>query len=353
MTARANFSFNSSVDDDVWHPSDAPGSYEWWYFDALADNGRDGVVVIFLDNFIFSPRYNSHGRKKKTVKEHFPAIAFFYYRNGKAVYRSINELAPESFSASRSLPHCKIGENNFKLESLPYGTGFTVAIDGPLTNNRRVKADFEWLSIESNFMPQKTSPEAGHKWNLVASRSDVTGKIVVTGKDSRETDVVNFRGTGYHDHNSDTRWMPVTVRQWQWGRAHFPNATVIFYRYAEVDSDVFMTKLFLITGGSMEKFDAEFVRGRKGRNKFGLGYPRSFTLRAGDNIELTIEQNTAIDSSFFYLRFLSNARLRMGAFEGETAAITEHLAPKALKYRWLDWLINMRIGRNGKGSFLP
>ncbi|MEJ7699617.1 MAG: hypothetical protein WKF71_08245 [Pyrinomonadaceae bacterium] len=37
----------------------------------------------------------------------------------------------------------------------------------------------------------------------------------------------------------------------------------------------------------------------------------------------------------------------------KTTGITEYLAPKVLKYRWLDWLTNMRIGRKGKGAFLP
>ena len=36
---------------------------EWWYFDALSEDGRDAVVIIFLDNFIFSPRYNSQTKR--------------------------------------------------------------------------------------------------------------------------------------------------------------------------------------------------------------------------------------------------------------------------------------------------
>ncbi|MGI9036502.1 MAG: hypothetical protein ACR2GD_10750, partial [Pyrinomonadaceae bacterium] len=68
---------------------------------------------------------------------------------------------------------------------------------------------------------------------------------------------------------------------------------------------------------------------------------------------LNVQQIKPIDQSFFYLRFLSEARLksRDGKIH-EAYAVTEHLAPKILKYRWLDWLVNMRIGRNGKGAFL-
>jgi len=31
---------------------------------------------------------------------------------------------------------------------------------------------------------------------------------------------------------------------------------------------------------------------------------------------------------------------------------TEQLAPRALRFRWLDWLTGVRIGHNGRASFL-
>ena len=51
------FAFSSCVASDIFHTNKSRKGYEWWYFDALSDDGRDGVVIIFLDNFIFSPRY--------------------------------------------------------------------------------------------------------------------------------------------------------------------------------------------------------------------------------------------------------------------------------------------------------
>src|SRR4051812_38362980 len=117
------FSFASSIKEDVWHPKTNPKAYEWWYFDALSDNGKDAVVIIFLDNFIFSPRYNkSANRNQETVvggqgpedskseiaidetnpefkiqnpKSGFPAVVFVYYRDGQPCYRAINEFSPE------------------------------------------------------------------------------------------------------------------------------------------------------------------------------------------------------------------------------------------------------------------
>ncbi len=360
------FSFTSSIKADVWQPKSNPKAFEWWYFDALSEDGRDAVVIIFLDNFIFSPRYNSANRKhnkfsdkfrkqKSQTSEHFPALAFTYYRDGKPVYRAINEFAPDDFSASSEMPSCQIGDNFFRLESAPYGTGYILSINAKLRKNCRLEAHFEWLSIESDFLPEKPiNKEDSHAWNLVVSRADVTGKISIADDKGKGVDVINFRGTGYHDHNFDNRWLPETVSEWQWGRVHFPDATAVFYRYKEIGEETATTKLFIIREGDLFDSNAVYEKQSFRRDKFGIKYPTRLRFEADDNVRLRVEQTNVIDSSFFYLRFLSEMTLTLRDGKPRKAVgITEFLAPKALKYRWLDWLINMRIGRKGKGSFLP
>lgn len=375
------FSFSSSVKDDVWHPKTAPQAYEWWYFDALSDDGSEAFVVIFLDNFIFSPRYNSYCRNQKKKlkveanrKENsqinasgkedsapasqipmFPALAFVYYRNGKPLYRAINEFTSNEFSADTEMPACRMGENSFQFESAPYGSGYLISIKANLRGKKKIEANLEWLSIESDFLPHKDFGDLKnkHSWNLVAPRSDVTGSIKVTDAKGKSLDVKHFRGTGYHDHNTDARWLPDTVRDWQWGRAHFSEATAVYYRYREHPDEQPIVKLFLIKNGEMKSFDAFYEEQKIRRSVYGVKYPKRIKIFTESGIELTINQKKPIDESFFYLRFLSEAGLKTPDSDfHEAFAITEHLAPKTLKYRWLDWLVSMRIGRNGKGSFL-
>lgn len=381
------FSFTSSVKDDVWHPQKGVKSYEWWYFDALSDDGRDGVVIIFLDNFVFSPRYNSLAAKAGLEKlesfgEDFrksdetpnigatntafnppsfvpknkvPAIAFVYYRDGKPLYRAYNEYPPEEFQASRTTPECRIGKNSFKFESAPYGSGYTLSINAKLRKNLNLEAHFEWLSVESDFTPERAlTTEESHIWNLVAPRSDVTGRITVSTDKGLSKDVVHFRGTGYHDHNLDNRWLPETVQDWQWGRAHFSDATAVFYRYKEHGNHAPITKLFVVRHGELRERDADYEEQTHARDKFGLKFPSRLRLVSADNMRLRVKQTETIDSSFFYLRFLSEMTLTLRDGKPRKAiGFSEHLAPKTLKYRWLDFLVSMRIGRNGKGSFLP
>ena len=393
--ALENFSFASSIRDDVWHSKSTTHGYEWWYFDALSDDGKDAIVIIFLDNFIFSPRYNksvqssefrvqssesqvsgqnenptdselpisnfnagneqSATRNPQSAIENVPALTFVYYRNGKPLYRAINEFAPGDFSADENFPECRIGDSSFKFESAPYGSGYSLHIKADLPRRRRLEANLEWLSIESDLLPAKNfdySP-GKHNWNMVAPRTDVTGSIKVSGANGKLTDVRHFRGTGYHDHNWDTRRLSSAVKKWQWGRAHFDDYTAVYYRYCERDCDQSLTKLFLIKDNKLEVFDARCEERKMRRNIFGVKFPKEIILTAGGGIELNIRQIKPIDESFFYLRFLSEAALKSADGEiHEAFAVTEHLAPKTLKYRWLDWLVNMRIGRNGKGSFL-
>ncbi len=91
--------FRSSIDDDVWHGDPEPGAYEWWYFDAISDDGRDALVVIFLTNFVFSPRYNrafadtSRGADATAAvrAQLFPAVSIGYYRDGRPLWRVNSE----------------------------------------------------------------------------------------------------------------------------------------------------------------------------------------------------------------------------------------------------------------------
>ena len=374
-----NFSFSSSIAADVWHPKKDAKAYEWWYFDALSDDGSEALVIIFLDNFIFSPRYNKREfdnsassvggnfrnrirqslfnpkSKIQNPKSKFPAVAFVYYRNGKPLYRAINEFSEKDFAASTEKPECVIGDCSFKYETAPYGSGYLISINAKLSRDRRLEAHFEWLSIEADYAPEKCAPtESSHCWNLVAPRSDVSGKISVSDKKGKSIDVRNFRGTGYHDHNLDNRWLPETVKDWHWGRVHFADSTAVFYRYSETNKDEPTTKLLVISDGQLRERDAVYEESDFSRDKFGIKYPTAMRFTSEDGLHLDIRHQKIIDSSFFYLRFLSEMSLTLGDGKTrQTLGITEYLAPKALKFRWLNWLINMRIGRNDKGSFLP
>ena len=341
-----DFAFSSSVKADVWHPQKDPKAYEWWYFDALGHGGSEAIIIVFLDNFIYSPRYN----REDDAARKYPAVSFTYFNDGRPLYRCVTEYDQSDFYAGRDTPECRVGESSFKFERASYGSGYSVTVKTKLSGDRRLEAQLEWLSIESDFASQSFCyQETAHCWNMVAPRSDVTGKITVYDKKGRVTDVRQFRGTGYHDHCLDNRWLAKTVRDWHWGRAHYADSTAVFYRYCELGEHTPSTKLFVIKNGELSERDTQYEEQNYVRDKFGIRYPTRLRLISEDNMRLRVKPIKIIDSSFYYLRFLSEITLTLrDGIPRKTSGITEFLAPKTLKYRWLNWLSDMRTGKNGK-----
>lgn len=350
-TQSASIAFSSSVKDDVWHRQKGPRSYEWWYFDAVSDDGREAVTIQFLDNFVYSPRYN---RPESNIEDgtKFPAVAFTYFRNGKAVCRCVNEYRSDDFAANEDEPSCTIGSSGFHFDSASYGAGYFVEIKEPLPGGRRIEASFEWLSIEADFKPDASRNYGSqHRWNLVAPRSDVTGKIRIVGRRGREVKKFSFRGTGYHDHILDDRWMAQTITDTHWGRAHFADRTAVFYRLRENDTDGGDTKLVFIRDGRLDERTATFEEQAYARDAYGIRFPSRLRLLS-ESVRLRVKPLYVVDSSFYFLRFLSEITLT--AKDGvprKAMGITEYIAPGPLRFRWLNRLSDIRTGKNGRGAY--
>ena len=380
--AAGGFLYRSSLADDVWHADAAPGAYEWWYFDAASADGRDALVVIFLADFIFSPRFNRHAARRRDESApgganfggsvdasaaralRFPAVAVSFYRDGRPLFRAVNEYAAEDFDARTDRPACRIGRSDFRLETSSRGATFRVSLDEPLRRGRRLAASLAWEVVEGGFSDGETAGGGGedfderrrgaHEWNMVAPRCRVEGSLAVAGRGEARAPAIEFRGTGYHDHNRDRRWLPDAVGAWQWGRAHFAESTAVFYSFRGRGAAEPVTRLFLARGGALSAHAARLTRRASRRHVFGLRYPRELRLEAEESgVSLSVRQGRVADGSFFYLRLLGEATLDDRAGPPQTApALTELLAPRALRWRWLDWLTDMRIGRGGRASFL-
>ncbi len=371
------FRILSSISDDVWHGARSPQSYEWWYFDAVSDDGRDLLVIIFLANFVFSPRYNRNANELRNETRHTheapfaPALAVTWYRDGRVLLRSLGEHTASDFAASADVPACRIGMSNFRFEPAANGGNYRVELNTTLRGGRTLAAALDWRIAEGDLPGASRTahtdaeayphaPGAAHEWNMVAPRCDVSGKLTIT--ESRGAGRTHeFRGTGYHDHNRDDRFLPATIADWQWGRAHFKSATAVFYRFRERHAAP-ATRLLIIPRDSndMAIYNARCRATSLRRHHFGLRYPRRLEFTTAESspdhaVTLAILQERIVDGSFFYLRMTGRAALdrRDGSEPEEALLISERLAPHALRWRWLDWLIDMRISRNNRPSFLP
>ena len=355
MNLREKFIFSSCSKSDVWHPEKDKRGFESWHFNALNDNSNEAILISFYDNFVLSPRYNSanqkallNGNSSSPQETLFPAFTFTYYKNGKVVYRVLRELSHEDFSADTKTPQCTIGGNSFKFESAPYGSGYVISVDVGMGRNKRLVANFEWLSVESDICPEDDSiPPDAHWRNIVALRSDVTGRIRIKNSLDENLDEVNFRGTGSHDHIYDNRWIPNAVESWLWGSVHFANSSAIFVRFKELAESKPITKLFLVKNEEFVETEVECNILDYSRNLYGLKFPSNVEFFSENDSCLQIEHLETIDRSFAHVRALCEITLMINNGEPKKAiGITEHVFTKPLKNRWLDWFINFRIRRN-------
>lgn len=367
---RVRSSFAAEICDlKTWRDAhdDHAAGYEWWYFDSVSDNGRDVLVIIFLTNFVFSPRYNRyvatlHENSKTLEHPRFPAVAFTLYRDGRPLIRAIQEYDANDFRCAGQNVACQIGANKFELINDQDGRAYQISIALPLRRNRHLRAELRWRISNGNLLADQepTDDANSHQWNIVAPRCTVTGNLNISDK-AQNLEHLNFTGVGYHDHNRDRRWMPEAFDEWHWGRAHFEDYTAVFYRYVGTEAQHPLTRLFLVEHrtNALRSFEASLVGSNSKRNIFGLSFYKTIQLRAVNEADnnacgLNVDAQQVIDASFFYLRFRGVATLSLSDGTSQTATlISEYLRPQPLANRALWWLINMRVGKNERHSFLP
>jgi hypothetical protein len=144
----------------------------------------------------------------------------------------------------------------------------------------------------------------------------------------------------------------MTVRDWHWGRVHFADSTAVFYRFRESDEEDATTRLILIRNGELQKHDVWFEEHDYVRDRFGIRYPSLMRLLSNDEIEMTIRPHGAVDSSFYFLRSLSEFTIMAGGSEPRTTmGLTEYISPRSLRHQWLNWLSDVRTGKDGRSSY--
>lgn len=344
-------SFCSSLSDDIWHNLAGPNAFESWHFDAVSDDGREAIVVAFYDNYVLSPRFilNSMGEPNVTYsgRHRFPAVSFVYAVDGKPVLSSVNEFVEGDFNSIGN-GGCAIGASSFKVDTAEYGSGFVVTIDIVTYGGRRIRAELEWLLIESNLEPLLTR-DSSAIWNAVAPRADVSGKIALVGRRGKVRKTVQFRGTGYHDQvtSANVHYRDLSSRMW--GRAHFVDSTVVFDRHGGTRDHNAPGKVYLIRDGKIDERSAACEATEHKRDRWGLNVPRRISFSSDDNVKVRIKPLTAFRSGFTEVKMLSEITLSLrDGKPRKSVGITEFVDPRRLQNRIYRWISDLRIGREDK-----
>jgi len=334
------YTFASSVAESSWHSTKAENSYELWRFFALSDNGELAVSIVFIDDVnIYGGGTNIHGNKR-------PAVDLTIFRDGKVIFSKLEEFDPSAFQAKADGSGCSIDDNLFTFSSADYGSGYLVSLILYISEKQRIELNFEWLSIESDLSDEKfESAGNGYYWNVVAPRSDVSGKFTIRDTSGIIKETGNFRGTGVHDHIIGTREMLKGLDQWFSGTAHYNDSTILFSHFNDTENNC-ENEFIQIRDGKMSRMPAKYVQSRYSRTRYGVKYPR-YAHFDGEFGMLIVEPSKTIISNAFMVRLLNNITLISQGKEYTTVGMSEIIAPNTRYSRWLLWLNKMSVRESG------
>lgn len=325
------------------------GSYEWWYFDAMSEDGFT-VVIIFYEGNPFSKRYITDLKKYNYIPaSDYPAISISIYKDEKPIFYSFEEVSPKNAFYSSSKPEGKVGKNNFKGDKNNNGLSYTIHLNQHTLSGDSVtgmlKFDCNTINAEVTHSPDDTSSD--HSWNLVAPRCTVKGTLTINGYEKRD---ILFTGTGYHDHNIGLEPMKDSFREWYWGRYHLQNFTFIYYIMKKKNG--WDKKAWLFSkNGVAEEIGNSIVLGNEQYNPFGLKSARKLKILHRDT-ELVLQKDRVIDNGPFYQRFEGRVLLKHEGRMEQSRGVSEYIYPSGI-YNRLFWpLVNMRIRYPGKSHWV-
>jgi len=340
----------SNPDRDVSTPKPNPGSYEWWYFDAISDDAQYSLVVIFYEGNPFSRRYiDAIDRKSHNTARCYPAISISVYRAGKPIFYSFEEVTPSDAEFSKTEPVGRVKRNTFKkLSHSPGSHSYLLHLEQVLPNGDKLKGELTFKSYGDGPFPAAPANEDGpgegrHQWNLIQASARVNGELMVDGLRRQS---VTFDGIGYHDHNTGMEPMKDSFNDWYWGRFHFSGQTLIYYLMNQevgrkdcawlIDSDNRSTQI-----------NGDFKLSDMGLNLFGLKSARKIELESELNSFL-IQQQSMLDDGPFYQRFASRLMLKLDGELHQATGISEYICPDRIYMKLFRPLVNMRIQYPGK-----
>ena len=211
-----------------------PGAYEWWYFDAISDDERYVLVVIFFLGTPMSPYYKAVVDGKKPLPKDWCGVFVSLHEKTNRGYKE----RAYAYNLYRDEP----GDQNwFRDASLRIQLEKS-SLHGSYSHNGR-RFTHSWtikleerglwfgttkaeLSFNTDTLLKAPSlgEDDGHTWVCAAPQCRVEGTITLP-----DNKTVAFRGKGYHDHNfGQLPW--ANVKKWYWSRTHFPdNKTAVQY----------------------------------------------------------------------------------------------------------------------------
>jgi len=191
--------------DDAFHGSLKRRAAEWWYFDAIFDNGYSTHIGCMT----FSKKNKGTATKVLEI-----------YKDGKLLFEKREKFKFKDFESSKDKPLVKISDENFiEFNQEKYNKS------GKWSYDVSIKIEDYALNLTfiGNTKGWKIQTEE-ESWTVALPKANVTGEMTINGKKT------SVKGIGYHDHNWNYSLKTLLSygKGWYWGRVTSGKNSVIF-----------------------------------------------------------------------------------------------------------------------------
>ena len=280
-----------------------PHHFEWWYFDAVLD---DGTVVVVQ----FMPRSGKSIFGKKTG----PAVVKFTVTTPdgrKHFWEPAFKLNETHYSTDRCDvqygPHYMRGDlTDYQIHMEP--------VNGMGVDFRLHSTTTPWRPGTSYF--RFGSDDKYYTWLCVVPRGEVTGTLTMDGKQKE------VHGFGYHDHQWGSEIFHLLFNNWVWARQKYDDYSLLIFDMVSRDEY------------GRERFPLAFLQDKDGNIIFESShnvsclvldtctdkasdkiYPKDIRYvfeNGGKRLEYTLKQKSVIESIGKHtLNFLQRQVLRI------------------------------------------
>ena len=320
-----------------------PGAYEWWYFDALSDDGDWAMACIWFLGNPFSPYYRAAALRQPANPFDQNAMFFALYHHGRLHAYHFTRFSPLDIAASEALPLCLHFGPNCLIQT--HKSCWNLDLADENANGRRLAATLRFASPPLIAGEQKeTLLDSEHSWLPAAPFCRVSAAITLGEPHNPGAEKINFTGTGYHDHNWGRLPFDAAIRDWYWARAALPAERSVILYHVQPHRGRAVSHLLLFEHGRLARHDAE-ARVHLSRpvwNGFGTRYGSRLTA-SGAGVNAVFRFGARLDSAPFYVRALCAAEVEVEGQVERGQGIGEYLRPRQMSWPLVASAMKARI----------
>jgi carotenoid 1,2-hydratase len=335
------------LDPDRFFDRTSPGAHEWWYFDAISDDGRDALVIVWYAGLPFDPSFGVATLRHLKDPAKYPApraldhsaIGLSWYRDGRTMAYALNGHRAEAFRHRADPFAVEVATSRVVRD----GRGYRLTVATPSVDGKAIRAELRFRPADATepFERDLGTPDAPHNWILAAADCRVEGRVAIGGKE------MAFDGRGYHDHNAGAEDLSIAMRRWEWGRVHHGRFTHIYYRSEPHRGPSQTLWIVCVDGGPrVVKEGQEFLANGPRRNVFGVRHHAGLRISDGRN-HILRGSGRCVDDGPFYRRMLAPFESPVSDLEenpfANVTGFAELLDARNLHKPWFNWMIPYRL----------